>query len=92
KCEAIITALAKEIYSDLNSENFSMQLLLPDENTSLEMRCESFIDWCESFLSGLGVGGLTGLNVLTKESLEIIEDIQKICRLDPENFSGNTNE
>ena len=69
-----------------------MQLLLPDEDTPLESRCESLVEWCESFLSGLGLGGLTGMDRLTKESIEIIEDIQKICRLDPENFSANSNE
>ncbi|HKK15489.1 MAG TPA: UPF0149 family protein [Gammaproteobacteria bacterium] len=82
ECIAMIIALAGEVQAGLNSANFTLQLLLPDENTTLGERGEAFVQWCESFLSGLGVGGLTALDLLSVESREVIQDIYKICRLD----------
>lgn len=82
ECIAMVVALAVEVQAGLNSENFTLQLLLPDDNTTLGERGEAFVQWCESFLSGLGVGGLSALDLLSVESREVIQDIYRICRLD----------
>lgn len=89
---AVLIELAKEVRAGLESESFTLRLLLPDEDTPLDERSEAFIQWCESFLSGLGVAGLTELELLSVESREVIQDIHKICRLDLEAMSGNADE
>lgn len=89
---SMLFELAREVQAGLESENFALRLLLPDENTPLDERSEAFIQWCESFLSGLGVAGLTELELLSIESREVIQDIHKICRLDLDAMSGNAEE
>lgn len=82
KCYEKIVELADEVNTKISAGDYSLQLMLPDDNSPMSERGTALIQWCEGFLSGLGIGGLTGLELLSIESREVIEDFYKICRLD----------
>ena len=81
-CYSKITSLADEINNELASDEFTLALLLPGDDSTLVERSEAFVRWCEGFLSGLVGGGLTEFDLLSVESREVIQDMYKFCRLD----------
>ena len=81
-CFEKITELAAEINRNISEGQFELQLMLPDDDCPMSERGEALIQWCEGFLSGLGIAGIDGLELLTVESRELIVDLYKICRLD----------
>lgn len=79
---AAVNAL-RELYAStvhaLGGGEFEFDLLLPDEQQSLESRTESLGAWCAGFLYGLGSGsGDPGQ--LGGEAGEIIRDLTQITR------------
>ena len=60
---------------------FELELLLADENGPLEERSRSLAEWCQGFMSGLGLSGVKQEQI-PAESQELISDFYKIARLD----------
>ncbi|MGH8120577.1 MAG: UPF0149 family protein, partial [Gammaproteobacteria bacterium] len=56
-CLERIKALAATVHEQITSQDFALELLLPDDSRPLHERGASFIQWCEGFLSGLGAAG-----------------------------------
>ena len=83
-----ILKLADEVNVELASDEFTLALLLPEDDSPLVERSEAFVRWCEGFLSGLVSGGLTEFNLLTVESREVIQDMYKICHLDVDDIKA----
>ena len=81
-CYSKISSLADEVNNELASDEFTLALLLPGDDSPLVERSKAFVQWCEGFLSGLAGGGLTEFDLLTVESREVIQDMYKFCRLD----------
>ena len=92
RCYKKIVELAEEVNNRISADDYSLQLMLPDDNSSIGERGAALIQWCEGFLSGLGIGGLTGLDLLSIESREVIEDLYKICRLDVDDMGDEGEE
>ena len=88
ECYKHITELAADVYLKISSEDFTLELLLPDENSPLSERSEALVRWCEGFLSGLGVAGVTDFDLLSFECRELIQDLYKICRLDADEINS----
>ena len=65
--------------AELNDEDLEFNLLLPDEHTRLWARTESLARWCQGFLSGLGLGGLSGRQ--TPDVQEFILDLSHIAQV-----------
>lgn len=89
ECYKLIAELAGEVYLKIASEDFTLELLLPDDSSPLTERSEALIHWCEGFLSGLGVAGVTDFDLLSFECRELIHDLYKICRLDADEISND---
>ncbi|MGR8932809.1 MAG: UPF0149 family protein [Gammaproteobacteria bacterium] len=64
----------------LQDEDFEFDLMLPDEDTSLQQRAEALRDWCHGFLFGIGHSRSNG--EWPGECRELIQDIVEISRLD----------
>lgn len=64
----------------LNDPTCDFHLLLPDDDAPLQERVEALGDWCQGFLAGLSLGGITDLNVLPQDVTEIIRDMNEIAR------------
>ena len=76
----IIDDLFEVTAEQLADERFVFELLVPDEAQPLAFRAESFVLWCQGFLSGLG---LTGVDIKLFPSLqESMEDLSELCKLD----------
>ncbi|WP_263080736.1 UPF0149 family protein [Endozoicomonas sp. Mp262] len=55
-CSKLVHALYAITLEALETSDFAITLLLPDEDEALEQRAEALGIWCQSFLSGFGEG------------------------------------
>ena len=58
-------------------------LLLPDDDVSLNQRTRALVNWCEGYLYGLGMGGISERQ-LVGDAKEALEDISAFTQLDLE--------
>ena len=92
ECCAQIAKLAADINTQISSSDFELQLLLPDDDRPLTERSIALMQWCQGFLSGLGVAGIVDTGSISAESRELIDDLYKICRLDADEINGSGEE
>lgn len=78
---ALFTNLAEEVSNQMAAPEFDFQLLLPDDDSSISHRTKCLAEWCQGFLSGIGVVGNTNWQGLSSECHDVINDFYKICRL-----------
>lgn len=64
----------------MNDHNIDFELMLPDDDESLEARVEALGVWCQGFVYGLAVGGIKEDTELPEDSKELIKDIVEISR------------
>lgn len=64
----------------MNDSNVDFDLMLPDDDESLESRVEALGVWCQGFVFGLAVGGVKEDTDLPEDSKELIKDILEISR------------
>ncbi len=64
----------------MNDTDAEFELMLPDDDEQLESRVEALGIWCQGFVYGLAVGGITEDTVLPEDSKELIRDILEISR------------
>ncbi len=64
----------------MNASDAEFELMLPDDDESLEMRVEALGIWCQGFVYGLAAGGIKEDTVLPEDSKELIRDILEISR------------
>ena len=75
-----LARLARQTCSELEEGDMSLQLVLPPDNASLEMRAECLAQWCQGFLHGLAMA------VADRERLEagvvdeILRDFSEISK------------
>ena len=77
----VMAAVFDYAKDQLNKDDYSFQLLLPQEEFDLHERIEILSDWVSTYISGLGFGGLVP-EELSKDSQEFIYDLEKICKID----------
>ena len=66
------------------SSDLDLELLLADEDDELVERSRSLAEWCQGFMSGLGLSGVKD-GQIPSESQELIADFYKIANLDSDN-------
>ena len=64
----------------MNNHEIDFELMLPDDDDSLEDRVEGLGTWCQGFVYGLATGGIKEDTVLPENSKELIKDILEISR------------
>jgi hypothetical protein len=64
----------------MNDHDVEFELMLPDDDEPLEDRVEALGMWCQGFVYGLAVGGITEDTELPEDSKELIKDILEISR------------
>ena len=65
----------------IGDEGLEFSLLLPEGNAPLKARAQALIDWCEGYLYGLGMAGVTEQQ-LVGDAKEALSDISEFTRLD----------
>lgn len=64
----------------LNDPSCEFQMLLPDDEDSLDQRVHALGDWCQGYLIGLSLGGIKDFAPLPDDAREIAQDILEIAR------------
>ena len=77
----LLRQLYRSTRTQLDSDSLDFHLLLPDDEQALGERTMALGDWCQGFLSGLGLGGLNATENLPDEADEFIRDVSQIAQL-----------
>jgi len=78
-----IRLIEQRAWRELNSLEFEIVLILPDDDAAFSARIEALASWCHGFVSALGLAGLDFANYdeTTRAQLdEIIGDFSEISR------------
>ncbi|HEB94178.1 MAG TPA: YecA family protein [Gammaproteobacteria bacterium] len=82
--------LHKTSRARLNATDCEFQLLVPDDDSGLDQRVHALGEWCQGFLVGLSLGGISDFKALPEDAREIAEDIVEIARADSSyRFNGS---
>ncbi len=81
-CYAILLQLANQVRDEILAEEISFSLLLPDDEYTVSERSSALAEWCDGFISGLGIGGLGEKSQLNDECDEFIKDLVEISRIE----------
>ena len=84
ECFSHLKALAEDIEVKMYSSDLDLVLLLADEDDALAERGRSLAEWCQGFMSGMGLSGVKDEQI-PSESQELIGDFYKIANLDADN-------
>ncbi len=72
----------------LNTEDLSLELLLPDEADDLSDRLLGLATWCQGFLYAVGVTGLAKRSEFDELAQECLSDLLEISKLDYHSATG----
>lgn len=64
----------------LNDPNCEFEILLPDDDDSLDIRVNALGDWCQGYLVGLTLGGINDFSSLPENAREVANDMVEIAR------------
>ena len=81
ECFNQLKTLAEDIEAKMYSSDLDLELLLADEDDALAERSRSLAEWCQGFMSGLGLSGVKDEQI-PSESQELIGDFYKIANLE----------
>jgi uncharacterized protein len=77
----------------LDSSECTFDLLLPDDECSLDYRAEALGSWCTGFLAGLGLAGVGEHHKsLSTDAREFLDDLREMSRLDADMDDGDESE
>ncbi len=76
----------------LNTEDMSFELLLPDETNDFADRLLGLSSWCQGFLYSIGVSGGGKLEALDAQSQECLSDLLEVSKLDQREISSEETE
>lgn len=75
-----VARLIRKSGSDLDSDQFTLVPLLPDDERPLLERTEALLQWCQGFVGGLGLGGFADEKMLSADGREVLHDLLEIAR------------
>ncbi len=78
----LIIRLQLNIHEQLEADDFSFQLLLPDDEAELSIRLHALSNWCEGFITGFGGAFAKGDSSLLEETREVLKDFTAIVNID----------
>jgi yecA family protein len=77
----VLEQLFEQTRGQLDDEDLSLELLLPDETDDFDLRLLGLSQWCQGFLYGFGVSGAAVEESLDDESRECLSDLLEISKL-----------
>jgi len=77
RCVSSMFAITKQ---QIDDQAFGFPLLLPASTAHIAERGEALVQWCQGFISGLGLGGMMDQQKLSSDGREILADIAEIAR------------
>jgi yecA family protein len=91
-CRSEVEALYEDTRQQVEGAGMGMQLLLPDDESSLASRALAVSQWCQGFLYGIGLSGDESAKLLSEEAKEAIEDIASFTRMDVDSLEESEDE
>lgn len=88
----VLSAVISQIFDALNSVDFEFEVLLPKDSEPLTQRLEALGCWCRGYLSGLGLVGVTQVDLAHKVIKELIQDLSQIAHISIETDDSETDE
>ena len=88
----LLQQLFEQTREQLNNEDMSFELLLPDDSDDLGVRLLGLSSWCQGFLYSMGVVGNNKLESLDEQSQECLSDLLEISKLDYQEDSSEETE
>lgn len=86
---SMLQNLFQTTYAQLQDDEFSFQLLLPDDDSHLIARVDALSRWCQGFLSGLGLGGMQNTQQQSTELQDFLHDVSQIAQAGLSADDGN---
>lgn len=77
----LLHQLFEETREQLNNEDLSFELLLPDESDDFGLQLLGLSAWCQGFLYGIGVTGAAAKESLDEQTQECLSDLLEISKL-----------
>jgi len=78
--QQILMDLHDRTVKEIIDNDYSLNLLLPNDDEPLETRIERLTYWCQGFLFGMNMADLSDLTKLPTDAREICEDILEISK------------
>jgi yecA family protein len=91
-CLQLLSGLFESTRSEFGDDGMGFTPLLPDDDTALSERAGALGAWCEGYVFGLGLGGLSSREELPREAGEVVNDFSEIARVDTESDTGDEGE
>jgi uncharacterized protein YgfB (UPF0149 family) len=65
---------------------FDFKLILPNDEEDIVSRVAAFSRWCQGFLEGFDIGGLSLDDIESEEVLEILQHMDEFSQMEAEDF------
>jgi uncharacterized protein YgfB (UPF0149 family) len=78
----VLKQLFEDSREQLNTEDLSFELLLPDDTDDFGVQLLGLSTWCQGFLYGYGIITKSDAKVLDTQSQECLSDLLEISKLD----------
>ncbi len=80
--ESAFQKMREYAMGDLQQEDFSFELWLPEDDAPCSTRLSALADWCRGFLEGLVSVKGDKLDALSDDSRELVQDLMEIGDVD----------
>ena len=80
----VLEELFTETQEQLNTEDLSFELLLPDDSDDFGLRLLGLAGWCQGFLYAIGVSGTADEESFDETARECLSDLLEISKLSHE--------
>ena len=77
----VLEQLFETTQEQLNNEDLSFDLLLPDDSEDFGSRLLGLSGWCQGFLYGVGASGITPGDDADEQARECLSDLLEISKL-----------
>ena len=78
---SLLEELVEQTRAQLDDDELTLELLLPDEIDDFGLRLMGLSGWCQGFLYGFGVNGVAVEDRLDEEGRECLSDLLEISKL-----------
>ncbi len=81
ECQQQLERLFQHTATQVEDPGSGLSLLLPDDGRPLKLRACALVEWCQGFLYGLGLSGVSERR-FSGEIREALRDLAEITRMD----------
>jgi len=78
--EEILSDLYNDTFEKLSNGQYNLEILIHSDDDPLEIRVDDLCLWCQGFLYGLSLAGLTDISKLPEETSEFLQDMTDISK------------